>query len=69
MVHGERGRGRGEGGARFIIALKQFAKREIRLALIVISHEVWDSLKGKSSQKTSGPKYVSCGFKNRFLCL
>ena len=26
-------------------------------------------LKGKSSQKTSGPKYVSCGFKNRFLCL
>ena len=27
------------------------------------------ALKGKSSQKTSGPKYVSCGFKNRFLCL
>ena len=28
-----------------------------------------NDLKGKSSQKTSGPKYVSCGFKNRFLCL
>ena len=27
------------------------------------------ALKGKSSQKTSGPKYVSCGFKNRFLWL
>ena len=30
---------------------------------------VGNGLKGKSSQKTSGPKYVSCGFKNRFLCL
>ena len=33
--------------------------------------QVWFTklLKGKSSQKISGPKYVSCGVKNRFLCL